>query len=481
MRYKYILVFLLLFSGVFASQQIEKITRTEWVGCDQNNPSEFGCAGTITAVTKDRDTGIAYGTCRVEKEILESKLGCPPGYFYRSSGNSPFGVTGISLRGKLTQAEVISKVRSYCPYNLVHSVNIHHICVDKGFLGLWCNEWVTAVNLRCHNVICVKSETTSTETCTMTKQTRVEYYTVQTGGCVRPGTWCDVGNQNVMYCDSRGAVQVLHRCDASDFVCQTVSSNKAICVNPEERQEAKECTPDGSKRCNPLNMKEVQVCNNGEWAHHKTCLMSCNSTGVNNSVTECVDFNVEEGGCTNFDTACIEVRNNAYLFVCTNEDWRLISDCPTPRCNINATDCWDGCKLFTTLCYPENNSCRYCNEQGEWIPTSECLGNVNPVTFQCELPEKCETGAKTCQNEWVVECVNEEWRAIEKCSFGCRNAECVDRGVDVFKSVSILADALVLLIPPLSSFLMIIMLAGIPAYIIIRIIRRSKLWVEGEA
>ena len=473
-KYLFFIFFLLMFSSVFATSE-HCIEKEKYYGCPLDDADAWNCNGQMLTRLCSETTGICTGSCRITTGYSISSNECDTDFLYQADTYSSYF---FSDTGKLTSEQIKGTYQNYCPYTLYKSAFYAHECVDWGFLNIWCNQWKTIGTYNCHDVVCAGTRTFEDKSCNMDTTSIWHCDEIEEGSCDKIGTFCKSGS--VTKCDSNGGYYELHQCEELNLECLTVDNTNAICIDPNERETAKSCTPDGSKQCNPTDLQWVQKCNNGEWSNYFECLMSCNSTGLASTSTECVSHNIEVGGCTNFETYCYDIGPRAYFYICENTDWVLRSTCPTPRCNVNSTGCYDGCAYLSTMFYATNNSGYYCNELGDWTFSGECAGVINNITMQCELPISCVTGTVTCSNNWRAECINEEWRYIEQCTFGCSQGQCESEGVDIFTQFSYGADFLALVLPFLSIFISLILLANTVGYLIKQIMNKAIIWIKGK-
>ncbi len=207
-----------------------------------------------------------------------------------------------------------------------------------------------------------------------------------------------------------------------------------MCISKDDRDNAEDCSPDGSFKCDDNN---IEKCENEKWAPYESCSVACNSTAVSNGDEDnfCRTINIDEGGCTTGDSMCTKVQGatrDAFLWICQTNDWVLTKECASGRCNENETGCYEGCLLFDEYCYGENNTCYYCNEKGNWVFSSICQVEVNNVTNECSVGLSCHEGAKRCEIDWVIQCINGKWTRSDECSFGCDAGSCVLENADIF-------------------------------------------------
>jgi len=473
-KYLFFIFFIVLFSSVYSAEP-QCYYKNHFYGCDLENSDDWNCDGKMLNSLCSDTTGLCTGTCRITTSYYTSTSECSTDFLYQADTTTAYF---FSDYGKLTTTQIKGIYQNNCPYGLYKEARYNYECVDWGFLNIWCNQWKTSGTYTCYDVVCAGTRTFSENTCQ--KPTDKIWYCdeIEDGSCDKTGYFCYEGG--VAKCDSNGGYYITQNCEEFDLKCIQASSTTAVCINPTEREEAKNCTPDGSKRCNPTDKQYVQKCTNGEWFNDFPCLMACNSTGLGSSTTQCVDHNIEVGGCTNFDTFCYDIGSRAYFYICENNDWVLRSTCPTPRCNTNSTDCYEGCGFLSTMFYAVNNSGYYCNEEGAWTYSGECVGVINNVTMQCELPATCTTGTVTCSNNWVAECFDEEWRYTEQCTFGCSQGQCQADGVDIFTQFSWGADFLSLVLPLLSIFISLILLANTIGYLVKQIMNKAVIWIKGK-
>ena len=473
-KYLFFIFFILLFSSVFADDK-HCLPVNKYYGCSIDNPSLWECSGKMVTRICSSTTGLCSGSCKITSSYITSTTDCTVDFHTNANTQS---IYFFSTEGKLVDGQLFLKYKDTCAYGLCDTFRYNYECVDWGFLHIWCNQWKTFGTYECQDVICAGTSTLVDKTCTMNYTVQNECNEINTGSCDKAGFFCQDGS--VTKCDSYGAYFTTEQCEKQGLVCLASSKTTAVCVNQTERDEANSCTPDNSKRCNPDNNRQIDICTNSVWGEHKTCLMACNSTGLASSSTDCVDHNIDVSGCTNFETFCYDIGSRAYFYICENNDWVLRSTCQTARCNNDSSDCYEGCKYLSSMFYSNNNTGYYCNELGEWIRGSECVGVINNVTMQCDLPEVCATGTITCNNNWIVECVNEEWRYIEQCTFGCQYASCKSEGADIFTQVSWGADFLALVLPFLSIFISLILLANTIGYLVKQIMNKAVIWIKGK-
>lgn len=467
------LAFLLLFTTAYAREDC--LFEENWVGCDVGKPALWDCDGKIASSICSQTTGLCSAVCIENSDPFPSRSECVSTFMGTSS---EFFSIGLRSWGRLSESEVDDK--DPCPYQNSASISMKYVCYEEGFLGLdiFCKTWETISIFYCREVVCSGDISESYVSCEKDSVLSTSCSTTIEGSCDRKGSFCDAGS--VTGCDANGNYVPIDKCETRGMECKQGTTTSALCYDPDVEASTKLCDIEGFYRCNPADMREVQLCQNGEWIYFQDCLMSCNSTGANVSATRCVTQNIEVGGCTNGNTFCHDAGESAYYFLCTNEDWLLLHKCPTPRCDINATICYSGCSLSSTFYYYENNTGYYCNIEGDWIESGYCLGEVNNITRQCELPDTCIGNSYTCSNNWVAQCVNNEWRYIEQCSYGCNQGACGVEGADIFDYVSYIADFLVLILPAISLFVSMILSASFIGYLVIKMWGRIETWIEGR-
>jgi len=471
-----VVTFLILTS---AHARLDCITETKYVGCGMDATELWSCDGKMIDRHCDKSTGLCTGVCEVTNDNFISRSECSTQLV--SVASSDFGVVYL-IGGKYDDIQVNDLYRSSCPYGYISGSSANIRCLDWTFslfgIEIGCKHWETSGVYHCREVVCAGSIDQEAVTCSQILTETKPCSETIVGSCSREGSFCDDGSVTV--CDANGGYYHTDMCEKKGLECITVSDYHALCVNPEEEESILECEDEGSYRCNPVEMRWAQQCKNGVWQNYEQCTMSCNSSGVNSSATRCVSHNIEVGGCVDETTFCHDTGVSAYYFLCVNNDWLLMHKCATSRCNVNGSGCYGGCNHYETFYYPENLTGYYCNADGVWIQSGECLGVVNNVTRQCELPETCVIGAVTCANGWTADCVNNEWRYIEKCTYGCESGACKSEGADIFDNMSYMADFLAIFLPNLTMFITIILSAGMLGYLLIKIWGRVNLWIQGR-
>ena len=364
-----LLVLLLLTLPVFAVT--ERFVTKDYVGCDPSNPSDFNCEGQISDVVCDTVNHICSATCKKlnipacrMSECLDDELhtGDCGGYI------ETYTLNGLFLDGAVRES---IESRSICPYNDWGAYTSEYVCVG-GLCDTWFSAplllgvWNTQVTVSCvlpecssytsSTVICEKEEVEIVDTvnipdegvCTTGHQICVG---LERKECNDDGQWvisgskcaelcCDVNKKNVnSYCAKR----------------TDISSSKAVCVNLDDYASQYECTNESTYRCNE---QIVEVCRSGEWQFFEECQYPCNSTATAAGYQPnfCTTYNTKVGGCApELSTVCQKVGPDSFLFTCLVEDWVLTKECASGRCGENATSCYEGCELYSEMCYNANN------------------------------------------------------------------------------------------------------------------------------
>jgi hypothetical protein len=300
---------------------------------------------------------------------------------------------------------------------------------------------------------------------------------VTEGSCTQAGSFCKSGS--VTACDGNSGYFTVQKCEEENLMCKTVTNTYAVCINVTEQQNMLLCEDAGYKRCNPLDMSETQICSQNNWVHYETCSYGCNATSVNETVAFCNNLNTE-GTCEAGDQFCHDTGQYAFQFVCVGGDWKLTTECNSGRCDSTGSTCYTGCSYLGTFCHPENNTCFYCNEEGDYIPSSPCLGEVDNITRTCSMMGYCTGDAYTCSGQAVYQCVNKEWRKMEDCSYGCSEGACSSEGAQAYEFVADIGDFLSLWIIPFGLLLAYISATGLISELLHGLARRIKKWGIGK-
>lgn len=459
-----------LFSPAFATTVCR--THTFYTGC--TNAEDFGCEGDISNINYGT-AGYTTAVCNVPGDAYCSNYGCSAGESVRRGTCGTFNVL-VDKVGRYSTSEAKSVCDSLCPYWDSVFCSVAPVC-SKSILFI-CYEWHSTGLSTCDVPACVPSASETTMSCQKEEKETRDCWEEEAGSCNQPGSFCHQGG--VARCGSDGKILVVTPCEKYGLECYAKTSTYAVCVDTSERDIAVSCSPEGTKRCNPIDTNAIQICQNGEWLSEGTiCQYGCNSTGVNDAGNECKNLNTA-GACNVGDSLCVDTGADAFQFVCVASDWSLTKECPTDRCSLDSTSCWDGCEFLESMCYAENLSCYYCNEVGNWTFSGECVGAVDNITMQCLLDEVCTSGSLTCSGRWLLSCVNGEWRRIEDCSYGCSLGECSSEGSEIFTPIMENADLLVVILPPLGLFLAslasIAMIVAIPYGLKYRMLK----WIRGS-
>lgn len=438
-------VFISGFAVTSSATVTELRTETVEEGCLYE--ADFNCDGFLSDVSCSNLQ--CTGTCSSYVGTSCSTTECSlPLYFVGRSSFSECGsfTSVVYSGGKLSEEQALNF--NPCPYGFYKDVSIlEYNCNGVEVLGYCFGSWTTTMGFNCQEVGCGLPVETSVQ-CSQTENE------VENSVIINSGSECTTGYQkcfeeNIKKCSQENIYSIVEGyCPLDTHVCCDVENKndvsycndvgvtdiKALCINIEDRNTITDCTPDGSFRC---NQNDVEKCVNEEWDFYESCSVACNKTATDTGYEDnfCRTINLDEGGCDAGDSMCTKVTGaskDAFLWICQNDDWVLIKECASGRCNDDELGCYEGCQLFDEYCYAENNTCYYCNEAGDWIFSSICQIEVNNVTNDCSSGLSCYEGAKRCEIDWVVKCVNSKWTRTDECSFGCDAGSCVLENADIF-------------------------------------------------
>ena len=456
------------------------VDTSQWVGCDSTILGssvypQFQCTSpTLTDVSCSG--GVCTGTCYdvLSEECRQTE--CFDYEYYDGSCGTYLEFATFSGR------QILFDMSNWCPYGnwVMESLAADFECTGTDILG-WCigGSWFTHVTFQCESAYCLQTET-SIKTCTQELLEVEEVYEVSSGGLCNPGEMRCVGLKRVE-CSSNGewaetGAQCAELCcdinnANTNVYCKRrddIRDDRAICVNTADSDDYAECEPDNSYRCDG---QVAQRCENGEWADYEVCKFPCNSTAasLNDTANICSTYNTPVGGCTDFDTFCMVVGPDAFLFTCLIEDWVLTKACYSGRCNENATACYEGCELYSEYCYGTNNSCYYCNKEGDWVYDGVCQVEVNNITGECLSDLACREDATRCLADWVILCDEGSWTRHEQCSFGCLNGKCAEEDKGIFEPLMLISDWFVNIVPTISVFVVTMSMLSIAIYILYKV------------
>lgn len=471
----------------------ESYTSEQYVGCDRAYVTtsafpQFDCA---SGILKDVVCSPEPYCSAVCSEFISDRcthLECLDSEVY--IGPCGTFVTGVSLGGVYSkaEAEVVVKSLNLCPYDDISSLEIDVQCGGTSVSLFWGSlacifgETTTEVYVNCHRPNCVLTTDTDV-TCEMVEYELEEVYEVPDGGictpkqqrceglkrltCTSNGEWVEEGARcSELCCDTENQYNSVYCKRISSFI----STKKALCVSLEDSDSYFTCDSEdfGDYRCNE---NIVEKCNNGLWATYENCQYTCNTTATGTGDNEffCTTYNKIVGGCENFDTFCMKSGGDSFLFTCSVQDWVLTKECGSGRCSMDGESCYEGCGLFTEFCYPENNSCYYCNQLGDYVYDGVCQTEVHNLTLECSSDLSCREGASRCKADWSILCENENWIASDQCAFGCKDGKCVSQDEKIFEPLIMFSDWLVNFVPAISRWIFMMGIVSVVIYLLMQI------------
>ena len=453
-------------------------------------PSDYNCDGFLTDSECTND--VCSSTCVTYENEVCSQVECSAPYYYTGyESSSRCGTFNheVTINGKLSMSQVLNY--NPCAYGLFSVAQIiDYDCVGLELFGTCYGDWKTIAIFSCRYSECANKDyddvSCEREEVTISNNVIIPDLTE----CKEGEQLCDV-NGNVKVCNSDGFYDINVKpclegktcCDINTVktkeVCKgaNVNSYFAMCRDNVDSLGEGSCTNEGYYQC---DQNEIKKCVNGFWDDYETCNSACNYTAVtnNDTVNFCRPTNLDKQCDFTGETMCTTVpnTNDAFFWLCRNDEWDLNKKCASGKCNYNETACFIGCQPDTEFCYAENNSCLYCNDNGEWIESYICQLEVNNVTNECLIDTSCFEDAKRCNINYVIKCVNGVWSRSEECSFGCDAGACIVENEDIFKPLTSFSPFLIAFLPQLMEFIMYMGFVGIALYLL----RRFILWVKSQ-